>query len=60
MTEQQTPVAPEDRAGQALAGATSPDDRAPVDPQAAARPGARGFAPPAEPSLKVGVIGNCA
>ncbi|MGJ7505397.1 glycoside hydrolase family 15 protein [Variovorax sp. ZT5P49] len=60
MSEQQLPVAPEDRAGQALAGAAGPDDRAPADMQAAAAPGPRGFAPPAEPSLNVGVIGNCA
>jgi GH15 family glucan-1,4-alpha-glucosidase len=60
MSEQHLPVAPEDRAGQSLAGASGPDDRAPVDVQAAAAPGPRGFAPPAEPSLNVGVVGNCA
>ena len=60
MSEQQLMEAPEDRAGEALAGAAGPDDKAPVDAKAAAAPGTRGFAPPAEPSLNVGVIGNCA
>ncbi|MDQ0042139.1 glycoside hydrolase family 15 protein [Variovorax boronicumulans] len=60
MSEEQLSKAPEDRAGEALADAAGPDDRAPVDLQAATAPGPRGFAPPAEPSLDVGVIGNCA
>ncbi|MEZ2295681.1 glycoside hydrolase family 15 protein [Variovorax sp. RCC_210] len=60
MSEPQLATAPEERAGQALAGAAGPDDRAPVDAHAAATPGPRGFGPPAEPSLNVGVIGNCA
>ena len=60
MSERQLPVAPDDRAGAALAAAAGPDERAPVDTQAAAAPAPRGFAPPAEPSLNVGVVGNCA
>ncbi|ADU35270.1 GH15 family glucan-1,4-alpha-glucosidase [Variovorax boronicumulans] len=60
MSEEQLSKAPEDRAGEALADAAGPDDRAPVDLQAATAPGPRGFAPPADPSLDVGVIGNCA
>lgn len=60
MSEQQLSKAPEEHAGGALAGAAGPDDRAPVDAKAAAAPGPRGFAPPADPSLNVGVIGNCA
>jgi GH15 family glucan-1,4-alpha-glucosidase len=60
MSETQLATAPEERAGQALAGAAGPDERAPTDAHAAAAPGPRGFAPPAEPSLNVGVIGNCA
>ncbi|MET3497557.1 glycoside hydrolase family 15 protein [Variovorax boronicumulans] len=60
MTEQQLPKAPEDRAGQAVPDAAGPDDRAPVDIKAVTAPGPRGFAPPAEPSLNVGVVGNCA
>ncbi len=50
MSEQQLPVAPEDRAGQALAGAAGPDDRAPADMQAAAAPGRAAL--PRRPSLR--------
>lgn len=60
MSEQPLSKAPEEHAGNALAGAAGPDDQAPVDAKAAAAPGPRGFAPPADPSLNVGVIGNCA
>jgi len=60
MSEQPLSKAPEAHAGNALAGAAGPDDQAPVDAKAAAAPGPRGFAPPADPSLNVGVIGNCA
>jgi GH15 family glucan-1,4-alpha-glucosidase len=50
----------EDRAGEALAEAAGPDERAPVNAAAATASRPRGFAAPAEPSLNVGVVGNCA
>ncbi|WP_225781067.1 glycoside hydrolase family 15 protein [Xenophilus sp. Marseille-Q4582] len=63
----QTPRDPEDRAGQSLAGAADAPDTAAVPAAPAAlppaprgRPADAGFGPPAEPSLDVGVIGNCA
>jgi GH15 family glucan-1,4-alpha-glucosidase len=60
MSQLQLPKAPEDRAGASLSGAAGPADKAPVDARAATWAVPRGFAPPAEPSLDVGVIGNCA
>lgn len=60
MSELQLSKAPEDRAGISISGAAGPADHAPIDPRVAASGAPRGFGPPAEPSLNVGVIGNCA
>ncbi|MBT2302616.1 glycoside hydrolase family 15 protein [Variovorax paradoxus] len=52
---------PEDRAGEAIAGAAGASDKAAPHPEVLEAPaGRRGFVGPAEPSLKLGVIGNCA
>jgi GH15 family glucan-1,4-alpha-glucosidase len=54
-------AAPEDRAGEAIAGAAGASDKAAPHPEVLESPaGRRGFVAPAEPSLKLGVIGNCA
>ncbi|WP_232324260.1 glycoside hydrolase family 15 protein, partial [Variovorax sp. WDL1] len=48
------------RAGDSIAGAASASDQPAAHPEAVTRPAARGgFGPPADPSLNVGVIGNC-
>jgi len=53
--------ATEDRAGQSVAAAAGPLDKAPPDRTVVTAPAARtGFVPPASPSLDVGMIGNCA
>ena len=56
----QMPKAPEDRGGESVAGAAGPDDDAPVDEGTATAPKAREFPRPADCSLNLGVIGNCA
>lgn len=57
----ETPEAPEDRAGQSLAGAAdAPTEEAAPPPAPLGPPASSGFGPPAKPSLDVGVIGNCA
>lgn len=54
-------AAPEDRAGEAIAGAAGASHKAAPHPEVLEAPaGRRGFVAPAEPSLKLGVIGNCA
>lgn len=59
--ENKTEIEAPDRAGQALAGAAGASNKMPEHPEALAGLSARtGFGPPAEPSLNVGVIGNCA
>ena len=50
----------QNRAGESIAAAASASDKPAAHPQAVTQPGARGgFGPPADPSLNVGVIGNC-
>lgn len=54
-------AAPEDRAGESIAGAAGASDKAAPHPEVLDAPAARrGFVAPANPSLKLGVIGNCA
>ncbi|MDR6539147.1 glycoside hydrolase family 15 protein [Variovorax soli] len=48
------------RAGDSIAAAASASDKPAAQPEAVTRPAAQGgFGPPAEPSLNLGVIGNC-
>jgi GH15 family glucan-1,4-alpha-glucosidase len=60
-TNPQEIAAPEDRAGEWIAAAAGASDKPPPHPETLTAPSAQtGFGPSCEPSLNVGMIGNCA